>query len=59
MLQVQISIGALPGRAIRAGKSRDGLQQQTRAQAIALGTRKELEETKDIERGFPQGGKAR
>ena len=59
MLRGQISIGMLLGRAIRAGEPRDGLQEQIRAQAIALGTREELRETKDIEKSFWQGGKAR
>ena len=59
MLQAQISIGMPLGRAIKAGKSRDRLQEQTRAQAITLGTREELGETGNIERGLRQGGKAR
>ena len=58
-LRAQISIKALPGRAIKAGESRDSLQEQIRAQAIALGTRKELGKTEDIERSLQQGGKAR
>ena len=57
--QAQISTGALLGRAIRANRSRDGLQGQTRAQAVAWGIWEELEGTKVIEKSLWQGGKAR
>ena len=50
--------GALgPGH--KAGESREGLQEQTRAQAIALGTGEDLGKMEDIERSLQQGGKAR
>ena len=57
--QAQISTGTLPGQAIRASRSRDRLQGQTRAQAVAWGTWKELGGTRVIERSLWQGGKTR
>ena len=58
-LRAQISIEAPPGRAIKVNESWDSLQEQIRAQAIALGTREELGETGDLEKSLRQGGKAR
>ena len=57
--QAQISTGTLLGQAIKASKSQDNLQGQIRAQAIARGTWKELEETRVIEKSLWQGGKTR
>ena len=57
--QAQISTGALLGWAIRASRSRDGLQRQIRAQAVAQGIREELGRTRVIEKSLWQGKKTR
>ena len=57
--QAQISTGALLGCAIRASRSWDGSQEQTRAQAIAQGTWEKLGGARVIKKSLWQGRKAR